>query len=257
MAIPTTREEFKNYILRKLGQPVIEVNVAQEQLDDRIDEGLYLFYERYFDGVEEFYMMYQVTEEDVERGYIQFDSDVVAISDVAKARIAMGLGALEYQTVINNVLNFTSSFNIGNNFQYYINAQAYLTLLNRYFSPDRTFSFNRNSGSLIMKIGDLKQSHLREPGIIIKGYRKVKTEEDSNDDRQISNIWQVKWLQEYCTALVREQWGQNLGKYVSIEILGGVTINGEEMTSLARDDLRRLEQELIDMFQAPPIFYWG
>ena len=68
MAKPSSRQELIDYCLRKLGAPVLEINLADEQIDDAVDDALQYFYERHYDGVERMYLKYKITQEDVDRG---------------------------------------------------------------------------------------------------------------------------------------------------------------------------------------------
>ena len=68
MAKPTTKQELIDHCLRKLGAPVLEVNVSDEQLDDCIDDAIQYFQERHFDGVERMYLKYKITQDDLDRG---------------------------------------------------------------------------------------------------------------------------------------------------------------------------------------------
>jgi hypothetical protein len=67
MANPTTREEFKDYCLRQLGAPVLEINLDDDQIDDRIDEAIQFYQEYHFDGIEKMYLKHRVTADDAER----------------------------------------------------------------------------------------------------------------------------------------------------------------------------------------------
>ena len=68
MAQPSTRQELIDYCLRQLGAPVLEINVADEQIEDLVDDAIQYFQERHFDGVGQTYLKYQITQADVDRG---------------------------------------------------------------------------------------------------------------------------------------------------------------------------------------------
>ena len=71
MAKPSTRQGLIDYCLRKLGAPVLEVNVDDEQIDDLVDDAIQYFNERHYDGVEKMYLKYKITSDDVARGRAQ------------------------------------------------------------------------------------------------------------------------------------------------------------------------------------------
>jgi len=68
MAKPGSRQELVDYCLRRLGAPVLEINVDEDQIDDLIDDALQYFQERHFDGVERMFLKYKITQEDIDRG---------------------------------------------------------------------------------------------------------------------------------------------------------------------------------------------
>ena len=65
MAKITSREKFKEYILRRLGSPVIDINVDDEQIDDRIDDALLKYRDYHFDGMQHVYYPYQLTQTEI------------------------------------------------------------------------------------------------------------------------------------------------------------------------------------------------
>ena len=68
MAQPSTRQGLIDYCKRKLGAPVLEINVADEQIDDLVDDAIQFFQERHFDGVYAAFYKYKITQNDIDRG---------------------------------------------------------------------------------------------------------------------------------------------------------------------------------------------
>src|ERR1035437_9957343 len=113
MAIPTDRDSFIQYCLRKLGEPVIKINVAQEQIDDRVDEALARYHERHYNGSEECFILYRITERDVKRGHIVLGRDIVSITNVFLPSPNAGLFSVEYQLQLENLMSTSLVSNYG------------------------------------------------------------------------------------------------------------------------------------------------
>jgi len=259
MAVPTDRDSFIQYCLRKLGEPVIKVNVALEQADDRVDEGLQRFHERHYNGSEETFILYKITDKDVKNGFIVLPRDMVSVTNVFLPTPNAGLFSVEYQLQLENLFSTSLVSNYGD-LTYYYMTQANVTLINRIFTPERQYAYNPISNRLVIA-GGLVNTKVIAGGIVIRGYKKVygdKEEErdqgDFDKNNVIANIWSERWLQNYVTALIKKQWGQNLSKYQSLQLLGGVTMNGMEIAALAEVEIKELEQELYDTYETPPIF---
>lgn len=253
-----TREEFYQRCLRKLGHPAIVVNVTEEQVQDRIEDALLLFYERHYHAVEQTYVLYDITSADRANQFIDLDPDVIAVTDVLVANASAGLFNLEFQTQIDSLYTTSSLSRVTDITHYYL-SQSNLSLLNRFFSPAKSFTFNAKTHRLIIS-GGVKDTDNRYGGVILKAFKKIYTEADVTDDTNnviSANIWNERWLLNYCTELIRLQWGQNLSKFQQVQLLGGVTLNGAEIKAEAREEIQRLEQELKDSYELPPSFFMG
>lgn len=254
MSIPTTREEFSQYCLRKLGEPVIQINVSVEQVDDRISEALYKFYERNYQAVEECFLLINITDDQVSAGYITLPSDVVGVTDVLNPASSSGVYSAEYQFNVSQIyamLN-TSTLTAGGMSYYYMTA-SHMQLLNRFFSPSKSYDFNSITNKLIIA-GGLKDTNYTYGGIIVRGFRKIHGEANTDDPSNtiIYNIWQNKWLQNYATALIKRQWGQNLSKFQNVQFLGGITMNGDQIKQEAKEEIDQLEEQLLLEYELPP-----
>jgi hypothetical protein len=281
MAIPTNRQEFINYCLRKLGEPVIKVNVAVEQVDDRVTDALYRFYERHYEGVEPVWIYHTIsdpvkildsngeeildsngeplytTNTDTEKGYISLPNDIIGVVNVLRPIYILSAHRIEYQAFVHELHTMAHSVSFGN-LSYYYTAQMNMSLLNRLFNADPTYSYNSITNKLIVA-GGLKNSKNAAGGLIIQAFRKIHGETllSNPTGTSIHNIWKNNWLQRYATALIKEQWAQNLSKYQSVQLLGGVQMNGNEMMAQAKDEIAKLEEELQQTYEEPPGFFMG
>lgn len=280
MAIPKNRDEFIQYCLRKLGEPVFEVNVALEQADDRVDEALNRFHERHYHGSEEVFILHPLTQTDIDRGFILLEPDIVSVTDVLLPTPNSGIFSVEYQLQLENLFSTSLVSNYGDMTYYYM-TQANVTLINRFFSPVRQYVYNPLSNRLVIA-GGLKATEIIAGGVVIRGFKKIYGDAadappvpldsngqdlDSNDSnffieskeniRIIENIWADRWLQNYTTALIKKQWGQNLMRFQQVQLLGGITMNGSEILAEALVEIEKLEEELYNTYELPPAFIMG
>jgi len=259
MATPSDRTEFINYCLRKLGSPVININVSAEQVDDRVDEALSYFYEMNYQGSEEVFILYDIKDDDKALGYIQLPNDMLGVTDVFKPSLVTGINATEFQFYMQEIYNAINPNNmLGGGLSYFYMHASHLKLLQRFFNPDRQYDYNPITNKLIIA-GGLKSLDTAWGGVIIRGWRKLHGEVDDQNPTNtvIHNIWKNRWLQNYTTALIKEQWGNNLGKYQQVQLLGGVMMNGEQIKIDAKQEIAELREELELTYQLPPTFVVG
>ena len=243
MAQPTNREEFKEHILRKIGAPVIEINVSDEQVDDRVDEALSFWNDYHYNGSQLIYLKHQVIQDDIDNGYIQLPEDILGVSNVfdisTSTSMGSGLFNVQYQFVLNNLEDITG-YNVSN---YYMNMQ-HIEFLQEMLVGKSRIRYNKHVNRLYV---DVDQSKLVVGEyIIIEAY-------DVIDPSTFSDIWSDRWLQNYAAVLVREQWGLNITKFNGMQLVGGVTFNGEQILSEARADRERMEEDAISNLQ--PLTY--
>jgi len=243
MAQPTTRDEFKEHILRKIGAPVIEINVSEEQVDDRVDEALSFWNDYHYNGSQLIYLKHQVIQDDIDNGYIQLPEDILGVSNVfdisTSTSMGSGLFNVQYQFVLNNLEDITG-YNVSN---YYMNMQ-HIEFLQEMLVGKSRIRYNKHVNRLYV---DVDQSKLVVGEyIIIEAY-------DVIDPSTFSDIWSDRWLQNYAAVLVREQWGLNITKFNGMQLVGGVTFNGEQILSEARADRERMEEDAISNLQ--PLTY--
>jgi hypothetical protein len=246
MPQPSTRKQFKEYCLRKLGHPVIQINVSDEQIDDRIDEALTFWQDYHYNGSELLYLRHMLTEDDIERGYIDLNNTehanllgVVRIFDVFSS-ISTGTGMFNvvYQFVLNNLQDLT-----GYSIQNYYMTMQHLRFIQEWLVGWPMIRYNKHSNRLYLDVSSSKLT--AGLYIIIEAYAPL---DETNPD-----IWGDRFLQNYATALIKEQWGNNLTKFVNMQLVGGVQFNGEQILNDAREERRNMETEAKTLLQ--PLVY--
>ena len=258
MAKPASRQELIDYCLRQLGAPVLEINVAEEQLDDRLDDALQYFNERHFDGVEKMFLKYKITQEDIDRGrargdnksvgivtttatignrtanweensnFIPVPDSVIGIERVFKLdnrTISSNLFNVNYQLFLNDIYWFSSTELLN-----YFVTKRYLEDIDWIVNPNRQIRFNKRQNKLYLDISwDTLQV---DQYLLIECYRIL----DPNDCTKVYNDY---FLKLYLTALIKKQWGQNLIKFNGVKLPGGVELNGRQIYD---DAVKELEQ---------------
>lgn len=243
MAQPATREEFKEYCLRKLGAPVIEINVSDEQVEDRIDEAISFFRDYHYDGSQLVYLKHQLTQEELDRGWIEVPPRLLGITRIFDlgSSISTGTGIFNvtYQFILHNLEDITK-YDLTN---YYM-AMQHLEFIQEILVGKPMIRYNRHVDKLYI---DIKTSRLR-PGsfIIMEAY-------DIVDENLYADFWRDRWLQNYAATLIKEQWGSNITKFEGMQLVGGVTFNGAQILADAREERRTMEEQAINSLQ-PLVF---
>ena len=170
MAKPTTRAEFKTYCLRRLGFPVIEINVDDDQVDDRIDDALAFFNDYHYDGTEKIFMKHRITAEDIDRRWIHCPDAVTFVTNVFPfddSNSSINMFDLRYQLRLHDLYDFTSVSYVS-----YEMTMQHIQTLNLLFSGKPQFRFNRHQNKLFL---DIDWSSDREVGeyVIVECYRKL------------------------------------------------------------------------------------
>lgn len=276
MAKPSSRQELIDYCLRRLGAPVLEINIDDDQIDDLVDDALQLFYERHFDGVEKMYLKYQITEEDIERGsakspdgvgivtttgtsntgnsftfyetsnYIQVPDSVIGIEKIFKfdtSSISAGMFSIKYQLFLNDLYYFNSV-----ELLQYSMVKSYLEDIDFLLTTDKQIRFNKRQNRLYLDI-DWK-SQKAGNFLVIECYRIL----DPND---FTNVYNDSFLKMYLTALMKRQWGQNLIKFIGVKLPGGVEFNGRQIYEDAERELDRIKEKMALEYEIPPLDFIG
>ena len=274
MAKPCTRQELIDYCLRRLGAPVLEINVAEEQIDDAVDDALQLFYERHYDGVERMYLKYKITQDDIDRGkattsgpgivtttgtsnivgtattfsfyetsnYIQVPDSVIGIEKVFKFdtnTISGGMFSIKYQLFLNDLYYFNSI-----DLLTYSMTKTYLEDIDFLLSPNKQIRYNKRQDRLYLDIDWGSQT--KDTFIVIDCHRIL----DPND---FTLVYNDSFLKRYLTALIKRQWGQNLIKFRGVKLPGGLEFNGREIYDDAQREIESIMQRMSMDYELPPL----
>ena len=273
MATPNSRPTFKNYCLRSLGSGVVDINVSDDQVDDRIDEALQYFAEYHYDGYERMYLKHLVTEADVTRAR---DNITTSVTDIADGTItADWLEGKNWIPVPNTVLSIVQVFPFtdtggGSNmfdirYQLRLNdlfdlsstsviqyqmAMDNLDFLEHILVGETPIRFSQHQERLYIDADWENDFTAGQDFIIIECYRKL-------DPTTFTDIFNDMYLKRYSTALIKRQWGANLSKFSGVEMLGGVTMNGADIYSQAQEEIDKLEERIQLAFELPVNYMMG
>ena len=277
MAKPTTKQELIDFCLRKLGAPVLEINVDDEQLDDLADDAIQLFNERHFDGVERMYLKHQLTADDVSRGqakpidgvgivtttatsvdsgsgtftsnwyensnFIQVPDSVIGVEKVFKFdnnTISSGMFSFKYQLFLNDV-----AFNLGyNGLLNYSMTKTYLEDIDYLMTTDKQIRFNKRQDRLYLDI-DWKDEDAGDY-IILDCYRAL-------NPASFSGVFNDSFLKRYLTATIKKQWGQNLIKFQGVKLPGGIELNGRQLYDDGDRDIEAILSKMSTDYEMPPL----
>lgn len=250
MANPSTRQQLINYCKRMLGDPVIEINVDEDQLEDRVDEALQYYQEYHFDSVYRAYMKYLVTADDVTNGYIPISPEITSITKlfpVQSGDAGRSLFNIKYQMRLHDIADMQSF--IGD-LAYFEQMQQYLSLLDMTLSGTPQVEFVRKQNRLYI-FGDFADGDVKAGDYIVAEVYQIV------NPTTHSAIWNDMWLKEYTTALIKRQWGANLIKFEGMQLPGGVMLNGRQIFDDATQDIDRLREKLRMDHEMPPDFFVG
>lgn len=248
---PQSKEDLSVYCLRKLGSPVIKINIAKEQIDDRIDEALETFFEKHYDATEFGWFSYRLTKNDIESGYIQLPDDVLSVTQLLPSSSLNGYGSFgdksfspEYQMAFQSWGGYMPPLDqIG----IFMSIQNF-NQTNDMFRSEPTFGFSKH-GTRLKPAQDM--STFREGDLFAAKMFKI------IDPTINKDVWNDKWLKQFATALIKRQWAENMQKYSSVSLLNGDTLNAEVIYSQAQEEIARLETQLMEEYQEPVNFFIG
>ena len=239
MAI-SSRDDFKEYCLRKLGKPVIEINVDDDQVEDRVDEALKYYWDYHFDGTEKVFYKKQITEEDIANKYITLPQNIigaVSIFDIGDFIAVNNIFNIRYQIALNDLYTLTYQSMV----PYYM-AFQHIQLLEQLLVGKQPIRYNRNTNKLFVDTDWNK---------LTAGYFLVVEAYSIVDPADYTDVWNDRWLQRYATELIKKQWGSNLTKFVGMQLPGGLTFNGEKIYNDSHDAIEKLETEMITSYSLP------
>ena len=269
MATPSSRETLKQYALRALGKPVIDINVDDDQLEDRLDEAYQYYAQYHYDGIRRTYLKYEYTQADYNRMTVDGSDESITKNSVTTTwkegqnflvvpesivsvinlfpfsnKGNLNLFDVRYQLRLNDLYDFSSTSIIN-----YDNVLRHLDFLDHILVGEKPLRFNQHDNRLYVDM-DWKNDLQIGEYLIIECYRKLDptTFTDVNDDI---------FLKRYVTALFKKQWGANLSKFNGVAMLGGVTLNGQQIYSEALQDVEKLEEDIRGTYETPVSYMIG
>jgi len=279
VAKPSTRQGLIDYCLRRLGAPVLEINVDDDQIDDLVDDAIQYFNERHFDGVERMYLKYKISQEDIDRGkagaeggvgivttsatssivgtattfnfyensnYIQVPDSVIGIEKIFKfdvSTISGGMFSIKYQLFLNDLYFFNSV-----DLLQYSMVKSYLEDINFLLTTDKQIRFNKRQDRLYLDLDWGAQS--KDTYLVIDCYRAL-------DPDSFTQVYNDSFVKLYLTALIKKQWGQNLIKFNGVRLPGGIELNGRQIYDDAVRELEEIKQRIVQDYELPPLDFIG
>ena len=238
--VPTNRAEFTEYCLRKLGKPVIEINVDEDQVSDRIDEALRYYWDYHFDGSEKTYYKRIITEEDINNKYIMMPDNIIGVVNIFDLGSALGLNNLfniRYQIALNDLYTLTSVSMV----PYYM-AMNHVQFLEQMLIGKKPLRYNRHINRLYI---DMSWDQIAAGNyLVVEAYQVV-------DPDLYTKAWADRWLARYASCLIKQQWGQNLKKFEGMKMPGGLVFNGQKIFDEATSERADLEKEMIFTYSLP------
>ena len=282
MAQPSTRSELITYAKRQLGAPVLEINVAAEQVEDLLEDAIQYFQERHFDGVYPSLLKYKLTDDDITRGrsrdgqtdnigittttatatidggtttfsftetanYLQLPDDIIGVSKVfhfdGSNRMSSGMFSLKYQLFLNDVYFYGSTELLT-----YAMTKTYLEDINFLITTQKQIRFNKRQNRLYLDIDWSSVS--ADEFLVFDVFRTL----DPND---YAKVYNDSFLKRYFTALLKKQWGQNLIKFQGVKLPGGVELNGRQIYDDAMNDIAIIREQMSNTYEIPPLDFIG
>jgi len=250
MATPTSKASLIDYCKRRLGAPVIEINVDDDQVDDRVDEALQYYREFHDDGTYRAYLKHLVTNTDVTNKYITIPAGTHFVSKLFKLSSGLfsrNMFSIKYQMHMNDIANMTSY--IGD-LAYYQQIQQYLSTLDMQLNGTPQVNFVRQQNRLYIH-GEFEDEDIKaDEYIVMEAYLIV-------DGNTFTKVWDDLWLKDYTTALIKQQWGQNMIKFDGMTLPGGVTLNGRQIYDDASAEIQTLREKIRSDHELPIDFQVG
>ena len=278
MSQPSTRQELIDYCKRKLGAPVLEINVADEQIDDLVDDAIQFFQERHFDGVYPTFYKYKINQNDINRGrarggtgpavgiastsvtttivgvtttftyeensnYLQIPPSVLGVNKIfffdSANTITHNMFSVKYQLFLNDIYYWGSTELLS-----YAMVKTYLEDLDFLLNTQKQIRFNKRQDRLYLDID--WSTVTNNQYIVIDCYSVL----DPND---YSRVWNDSFVKPYLTSLIKRQWGQNMMKFTGVKLPGGVELNGRQMYDDAQREIDILMEKMSNTYELPPL----
>ncbi len=268
MAKPNSKEGLKEYALRKLGKPVLEINVDDDQIDDLIDDSIQYFHERHGEGIDRVFLKHKLTEAerttmtgvahtttatsthggiasvDYTEGatYLPLPDTIIGVNKVFKmdsSTLSAGMFNIKYQIFLND-LYYYGAIDLLN----YAQTKSYLETLDYMLNPDVQIRFNKKNSRLYL---DINLKELSNENFLILDCWRVA------DPESTTAVYNDFWLKQYTTSLIKRQWGQNLIKFTGVKLPGGLELNGRQIYDDAVMEIEKHEKTLMEEYAMPPL----
>jgi len=276
MAQPTSREGLIDYAKRQLGFPVLEINVADEQFQDLLDDAIQIYQERHYDGIARMYLKYKITQDDIDRGqarggdstlgistttttstvglsttfdleennnYIQMPPSVIGVNQIFKVRsdtVYDGLFNIRYQLFLNDLYAFGSI-----DLLQYSMVQTKLEDITFLLNPNVRYRFNIRQDRLYIDI-DWGAAVNVGDYLVIDCFRIL-------DPDDFTKVYNDQFLKRYFTALCKKQWGMNLIKFQGVQLPGGIQLNGRQIYDDGVRELDEIRAKMSSDYEMPPL----
>ena len=246
MAKPNSRQTLIDYSLRAVGAPVIEINVDEDQLEDRVDEALQFYQEYHSDSIVRNYRKHQVTATDVTNGYVEVPDSMIFVNSIfpiTASSSQAGLFSVEYQMHLNDLYNLRHP---GVLIDYEMTKQ-YMALIDlKINGMSQRSTFSRHQNRVYIEGDDLQEGIF----IIVEGHEIL-------DPDTFTDVYNDMLLKKYLTALIKRQWGLNLIKFEGVQLPGGVTLNGRQIYDDAIQDIEKIEETMQLTYEKPIDLFMG
>jgi len=246
--IPNSRQTLIDYCLRNLGAPVLEINVDQDQIEDRVDEALQFYREYHSDSIYHDFFKHEITQEDRDNEYIPIPDaiiNVVKILPLSYDNSSVSMFDARYQMALNDMYNLGFAGSLSN----YVHVQNYISTVDMMINGTPQVEFNRHMNRLYLNIDWEYRLQVGEY-VVVEGYRVL-------DPNEHTDVYNDMFLKRYLTALLKRQWGINLKKFEGMELPGGVTLNGQQMYDEATEEIQQIEEEMQLKYEFPVNFFVG
>lgn len=240
---PATKLELQEYCLRKLGKPTIEINIAQTQMDDLIDDALQLAFEYHSDWSKRCYYNHLITQDDVDNQYLTIPDDVLRVVRIFPIDI-YNLSDYQYVVQMYNLYGFFNS-----DLTTYYMTQSYLNFVQKILKPEFAINFSRFENRITVDT-NWRTNFVVGSYVVFETYNKI-------DNTTNSKAYNDMWFKKYCTQIFKRQWGENLKKYGGVALPGGITLNGKEIWDEAVQEIDKLIEDLEERYVEPAQFFVG
>ena len=259
MAKISSRKGLIQYCLRKLGEPVIEINVDPDQVEDRVDEALDVYQEFHSDATFRNYIHHGVTDEDIDRRYLRLDESILYVTKVFAVSNSymvgmpgimgpmMGMGTMH----LGGMPTMGScGTGIYGGLQSMVQLQQFLSLIDTAIKGSPLVDFARRQNRLYIWGDDFDHTITSGSTVAIECYQTV-------DPEEYTSVYNDMFMKDYTTALIKRQWGQNMSKFEGMQLPGGVTISGRQILEDSKEEIESLRERMRLEQEVPPEFYVG